>query len=70
MAYLKSLDSGTRLARMRAILDLKAFCFVYTNGQKPTSAEVKLIELEDRDPFGGGQVPSPFSFDQKNAFGS
>jgi len=44
MAYLKSLDSGTRLARMRAILDLKAFCFVYTNGQKPTCDEVKLIE--------------------------
>ena len=35
MSYLRSLDSKTRLARIRAIVDLNARCFVYTNGQQP-----------------------------------
>ena len=44
MAYLKSLDPRTRLARIRAIVGLNARCFVYTNGQQPGQGEVSLIE--------------------------
>ena len=44
MAYLKSLDQKTRLERMRALLELNAFCFVYTNGQHPSAAERSLVE--------------------------
>lgn len=39
MAYLDSLDSRTRHARIKAILDRKAFCFIFTCGRKPTKAE-------------------------------
>lgn len=43
-AYLKSLGPELRAARMRALIDRKAFCFVYTNGQKPHPAEIALAE--------------------------
>ena len=42
MAYLNSLPAKTRVERMQALFDRKAMCFVYTNGQKPKTAELKL----------------------------
>ena len=44
MAYLKSLPHETRIARLKAIIDLKATCFVFTNGQQPDEAEKRLAE--------------------------
>ena len=44
MAYLQSLDPETRLARFQALVDRRAFCFIFTNGQKPSAAEVSLCE--------------------------
>ena len=44
MAYLKSLDAETRLARFRALVERKAFCFIFTNGQKPDAREVAMAE--------------------------
>ena len=44
MAYLHSLDESVRLERMKALFDHKAFCFVFTNGQKPDSKAVALAE--------------------------
>ncbi len=44
LAYLRSLDNATRLARLAALFDLKAFCFVITNGSKPLKDEVELFE--------------------------
>jgi HPr kinase/phosphorylase len=43
-AYLKSLDRATRIARIKSLIDRKAFCFIYTNGQKPDKGELKLAE--------------------------
>jgi len=43
-AYLKSLDSATRLERLRALAERKAYCFVYTNGQRPQEDEAALAE--------------------------
>lgn len=44
MAYLGSLDPETRLARFAGLIDHKAFCFIFTNGQKPSVQEVELAE--------------------------
>jgi HPr kinase/phosphorylase len=43
-AYLRSLDDKTRLERFRALIDLKAFCFIFTNGQKPKDDEIALAD--------------------------
>ena len=43
-AYLDSLDEKTRLQRLRALSDRKAFIFVFTNGLKPRKSEVALAE--------------------------
>jgi HPr kinase/phosphorylase len=43
-AYLESLDPLVRVERLRALIDRKAFCFIYTNGQKPHADEIALAE--------------------------
>jgi len=43
-SYLDSLPESVRLERLRALSDRKAFIFVFTNGLKPTQAEVSLAE--------------------------
>lgn len=43
-AYLKSLSPDDRLARIRALIERKAFCFIFTNGQNPLPAEKMLAE--------------------------
>lgn len=43
-AYLESLGPLVRVERMRALIDRKAFCFIYTNGQKPHPDEIALAE--------------------------
>lgn len=43
-AYLDSLDPAVRVARLRALIDRKAFCFIYTNGQKPHPDEMALAD--------------------------
>ena len=40
MAYLDSLDDKTRHERMKALLDRKAFCFIFTCGRKPKKSEI------------------------------
>ena len=40
MAYLESLGDALRHERMKALLDRKASCFIFTNGRKPKTAEV------------------------------
>ena len=42
LAYLDSLDGKTRMARLRALSEHKAFIFVYTNGHQPSAAEIAL----------------------------
>ena len=44
MAYLKSLTPEVRLARFRELADRKAFFYIFTNGQKPDAAIVRLAE--------------------------
>ena len=44
MAYLRSLDEETRRGRFQALIDRKAFCFIFTNGQNPSADEVALGE--------------------------
>ena len=44
MAYLNSLKPAERLVRLRALSERKAFFFIFTNGQKPDAAEVKLAD--------------------------
>ena len=44
MAYLRSLDEDTRHDRFQALIDRRAFCFIFTNGQKPSADEVSLGE--------------------------
>ena len=44
MAYLRSLTPAERRKRLMSLLEHKAFCFICTNGQKPTAAEIKLAE--------------------------
>jgi HPr kinase/phosphorylase len=43
-AYLESLDPLVRVERLRALIDRKAFCFIYTNGQKPHPDEMALAD--------------------------
>lgn len=44
VAYLHSLPAKTRLSRIRALLDLKAFCFIITNGNRLLPDEIELAE--------------------------
>ena len=44
MAYLLTLDEETRRGRFQALIDRKAFCFIFTTGQKPSADEVALGE--------------------------
>ncbi len=44
MAYLNSLPDETRLERLKALVDHKAFCIIFTNGQRPRPAELRLVE--------------------------
>ena len=39
MAYLESLDDAVRHARVKALIEHRAFCFIFTNGRKPKSDE-------------------------------
>ena len=41
-AYLRSLDTKTRLGRLKALIDRRAFCFIFTNGLKPKADEIRL----------------------------
>ena len=43
-AYLDSLPLEDRLARFQALMDHKAFCFIFANGQEPHPAMVELVE--------------------------
>ena len=43
-AYLRSLDNDRRLERLAGLIDHKAFCLIFTNGQKPRADEVELAE--------------------------
>ena len=43
-AYLRSLDDETRLSRLAALSERKAFCYIFTNGQKPQEDEIELAE--------------------------
>ena len=40
MAYLESLADTVRHERVKALIEHKAFCFIFTNGRKPRSREV------------------------------
>ena len=40
MAYLESLDDTVRHERVKALIEHKAFCFIFTNGRKPKASEV------------------------------
>ena len=42
MAYLRSLSPSVRSERVRSLIERKAFCFIYTNGQKPAKSEIEL----------------------------
>ena len=43
-AYLDSLDEKSRLQRLRALSEHRAFIFVFTNGLKPRKSEIALAE--------------------------
>ena len=43
-AYLDSLAPDVRRARFKALVDRKAFCFVFANGQKPGPVEAAFAE--------------------------
>ena len=43
-AYLGSLDDAARLKRLEELVAHKAFCLIFTNGQKPKADEVDLAE--------------------------
>ena len=43
-AYLGSLDDKVRLKRLAGLIAHKAFCLIFTNGQKPMADEVELAE--------------------------
>jgi HPr kinase/phosphorylase len=43
-AYLDSLAPEVRRARFQALVDRKAFCYVFTNGRKPDPIEVEVAE--------------------------
>ena len=40
MAYLESLTDAVRHERVKALIEHKAFCFIFTNGRKPKASEV------------------------------
>ena len=40
MAYLDSLTDAVRHERVKALIEHKAFCFIFTNGRKPKAGEV------------------------------
>ena len=42
MAYLDSLDDTTRHERMKALLDRKAFCFIFTCDRRPREGEISF----------------------------
>jgi len=44
MAYIQSLDSALLHERFQGLLDRKAFCFIFTNGQKPGETLKKMAE--------------------------
>ena len=44
VAYLDSLGPEERRRRFKALVDRKAFCFVYTNGRRPGPIEVEVAE--------------------------
>ncbi len=44
VAYLDSLKPEERRRRFKALVDRKAFCFVYTNGRKPGPIEIEVAE--------------------------
>ena len=44
MAYLDSLPADVRRARFQALIDRRAFCFVFANGQRPSPVEVAFAE--------------------------
>ena len=46
MSYLRTLDAETRRARFRALIDRRAFCFIFTNSIKPNADEVALGEKD------------------------
>ena len=41
MAYLESLPDAVRLERVKALLERKAFCFIFTNGRRPEEITVE-----------------------------
>ena len=41
-AYMRSLSDRVRLARLKALIDRGAFCFIYTNGHAPKPDEIAL----------------------------
>ena len=43
-AYLRSLDDETRIARFAALMERKALCYIFTNGQQPQPDEIELAE--------------------------
>ncbi len=43
-AYLRSLDSAERIARIKTLFDHKAYCVIYTNGHKPRRDEIRVAE--------------------------
>ena len=43
-AYLRSLDDATRIERFGALIERKAMCFIFTNGQHPQPDEIELAE--------------------------
>ena len=44
IAYLRSLEDGERLSRIRSLFEHKASCVIYTNGHKPRRDEVRVAE--------------------------
>ena len=42
MAYLESLTDEVRHERVRALIEHKAFCFIFTNGQRPREDELEI----------------------------
>ena len=44
IAYLRSLEDGERLSRIRSLFEHKASCVIYTNGHKPRRDEVRVAD--------------------------
>ena len=65
-AYLDSLPSAVRRERIRALVDRHAFCFIFTNGQRPG-----LVETEFATTAGAVLMTSPLKtrhFMHRSAF--